>query len=36
MVREVCEILVLTDSELKAAVHRGDRLIEDLRRTLSR
>jgi predicted nucleotidyltransferase len=28
----VCEILVLTDSELKAAVHRGDRLIEELRR----
>ena len=28
----VCEILVLTDSELEAAVHRGDRLIDELRR----
>ena len=27
-----CELLVLTEGELQAAVHRGDRLIDDLRR----
>jgi predicted nucleotidyltransferase len=27
-----CEILVLTESEIRAAIHRGDRLIEELRR----
>jgi predicted nucleotidyltransferase len=27
-----CEMLVLTESELQASVHRGDRLIDELRR----
>ena len=27
-----CELLVLTESELQVAVHRGDRLIDELRR----